>query len=206
MGKSTIADMLSRMGVPVHDSDVAAREALQPGSAGLAQVQAAFPILRHPQIYDLPAMTVNRAKLAELVFAGGAEKHRKTLEGIIHPLVREAQNDFIRAARRAGRNMVALDIPLLYETGGERFVNYVIVASAPHDIQKKRVMARGMSEAEFEKRLSSQMPDAEKRARADFVIQTGLNRAHTQKQLKQMLADLQAQCEPQEQEEKIYDP
>ncbi len=206
MGKSTISGMLERMGVPVHDSDMAARKALEPGGKGHEALLNAFPFSRHPQIYNIPAMTISRAKLGNLVFAEGAESKRKMLERIVHPLVRESQNEFIRAARRAGHKIIALDIPLLYETGAERFVDYVIVVTAPYDIQKKRVLARGMQSAEFERRRAAQMPDAEKCKRADFVVHTGLNRAHTQKQVKQILTDLSEIREEAKKEESAYDP
>jgi dephospho-CoA kinase len=213
MGKSTLAAMMTRLGVPAHDSDDAARAAIEPDGPGVASLHAAFPYFEYPQIYGRKTKegrTINRKKLATLVFADGdkAAQERRKLESIIHPLVRQSQNDFIKHAKRTGRKMVCLDIPLLFETGGEKAVDYTIVVTAPYHIQRQRVLARpGMTPEDFEKRLASQMPDSEKCAKADFVIHTGLNRAHTQKQLKDVLAKIAAAHEmPVLKKGETYDP
>src|SRR5690606_12753699 len=129
---------------------------------------------------------INRKALGKIVFHDNEK--RILLENMLHPLVREAQTAFIRRKQAKGRKIVALDIPLLFETGGEKNVDYVIVVSAPDFVQRQRVLARpGMSEETFEAILAKQMPDAEKRARADYVVHTGLGRAQTMKELKAVL-------------------
>lgn len=177
MGKSTAADMLRTMGVPVHDSDAAVHGLLARGGAGVAPVAARFP-----EAFNHKAQAIDRAALGKVIFAD--DDKRRALEGILHPLVRSAQDAFIRAQQRAGRDMVALDIPLLFETGAEQRVDVTIVVTAPAHIQRQRVLARpGMTEEQFQARLSRQMSDAEKRRRADYVVQTGIGRAHTQRAL-----------------------
>lgn len=187
MGKSTAANMLRDMGVPVHDSDAAVHELLAPGGAGVEAVAAMFPDCR-----DKDAGGIDRRKLGAAVF--GDAGALRALESILHPLVREQQQSFIRAQQRAGAAMVALDIPLLFETGAEARCDYTIVVSAPAAIQRQRVLARpGMTEEAFEKRLAQQMSDADKRARADFVVQTGIGMAHTRQELAQVLRTIKKQ-------------
>jgi dephospho-CoA kinase len=181
MGKTTAANMLRDMGVPVHDSDAAVHELLAAGGAGVAPVAARFPAA-----FDSKAQAIRRDVLGRLVF-GDPEK-RRALEEILHPLVRESQAVFIRGQQRAGIGIVALDIPLLFETGAENRVDCTVVVTAPYEIQRQRVLARpGMDEEQFQKRLASQMSDAEKRKRADFIVQTGVGFAHTRAELAQVL-------------------
>ena len=188
MGKSIAAGMLERLGVPVHDADAAVHELLQPGSAAMPRIMAAFPPHKFPRLYGTVKgkKLIKRAALGALVFHDPQQK--KKLESILHPLVRKSQNEFIRKNRKLGKRILALDIPLLFETGAESRVDYTLVMTAPAAVQRKRVLARrGMTEAKFQAILAQQMPDAEKRARADFVVKSGLGRAHTMRALKTVL-------------------
>lgn len=163
MGKSTTAKMFIEAGVPVHDFDEAVHR-LYTGSA-VPLIEAAFPGVT-------VAGVVDRAKLGEKVLGDPAALKR--LEAIIHPLVREDADAFLARHRAAGTPLVVLDIPLLFETGGRDRVDKVVVVSAAADIQRDRVLARpGMTERKFEAILSRQVPDTEKRRRADFIIDTG---------------------------------
>jgi len=163
MGKSTTAAFFAAEGVPVHDADAAVHR-LYEGEA-VAPIEAAFP-------GTTANGKVDRAKLAARVL--GDEAARKRLEAIVHPLVRASETRFLAAARIRGAPVVVLDIPLLYETGGETRVDAVVVVSAPPEVQRARVLARpGMTPERFEQLLAAQVPDAEKRRRADFVVDTG---------------------------------
>ncbi|MBU0801043.1 MAG: dephospho-CoA kinase [Alphaproteobacteria bacterium] len=184
MGKSTAAEMLRGLGVPVHDSDAAVHALLAADGAAVTPVAARFP-----EAFDRKTKSINRAALGKIVFGDDAKRH--DLEQILHPLVREAQAVFIRTQQRAGIKMVALDIPLLFETGAENRVDVTIVVTAPYEIQRQRVLARpGMDEEQFQKRLNSQMSDAEKRKRADFIVQTGAGMAHTRNALAGIIREL----------------
>jgi dephospho-CoA kinase len=172
MGKTTTARMFAERGIPVHDSD-AVVHLLYDGHLAPA-IEASFP-----------GSTVNgrvdRARLAAQVL--GDPTALKRLEAIVHPEVREAERRFIATAEAAGAPVVVLDIPLLFETGGEQRVDAVVVVSAPADEQRMRVMARpGMTAEKFVSILDKQMPDAEKQRRADFVVDTsrGLDQARRQ--------------------------
>ncbi|OJU51436.1 MAG: dephospho-CoA kinase [Mesorhizobium sp. 61-13] len=162
MGKSTAAKMFADAGVPVHDSDEAVHR-LYAGAA-VPLVESAFPGTTRDG-------SVDRALLGQRVLGDPAAL--KTLEGIIHPLVRADADAFLARHRSAGAPLAVLDIPLLFETGGRHRVDKVIVVSAPADIQRSRVLARpGMTEEKFEAILRRQVPDAEKRRLADFVVDT----------------------------------
>ncbi|MDT3376731.1 dephospho-CoA kinase [Labrys neptuniae] len=172
MGKSATAAMFRARGVPVHDADATVHR-LYAGPA-VEAVEAAFPGVSVDGVID-------RAKLGRQVF-GNAEAMR-TLETIVHPLVHAAEQDFLATARAKGANLAVLDIPLLYETGGERRCRAVAVVSAPARIQRERVMARpGMDEERFAVILARQVPDVEKRRRAHFIIDSskGLDFAQSQ--------------------------
>lgn len=193
MGKSTAAGMLETLGVPVHDSDAAVHELMEEGGQANAAVRAAFPYFSYPNIYGKKfhndRRPIDRQELGKIVFEN--PKERKKLESIIHPLVHESQNAFIKNANSMGKEIIALDIPLLFEIGAEDRVDYVLVVSAPDFVQKARVMERpGMTEEKFAAILKNQIPDGEKCARADFVIHTGLGRAHTMKLLKEALNEI----------------
>jgi dephospho-CoA kinase len=160
MGKSTTARFFAEADVPVFDADAAVHR-LYAGEAAAA-IEAAFPGTAGEQ-------GVDRAKLAQAVLADAAALPR--LEAIIHPLVRREELRFIDEAGKAGARVAVLDIPLLFETGRDRLVDAVVVVSAPPDIQRARVFERpGMTEEKFQALLAKQMPDEEKRRRADFVV------------------------------------
>lgn len=162
MGKSATAKMFADEGVPVFDAD-AAVHALYEGEA-TPLIEAAFP-------GTVSGGRVDRERLSRAV-VGNSEAFAK-LEAIIHPLVRKAREDFLAAAKAKGSKVAVLDIPLLFDTGGERQVDKIVVVSAPEPVQKERVLARtGMTEAKFSAIVAKQMPDSEKRSRADFVIDT----------------------------------
>ena len=162
MGKSTTAAMFAAEGVPVNDADAVVHE-LYRGKA-VALVGAAFP----QAIVD---GIVDRNRLSAAVL--GDPVALKRLEEIVHPLVREAETEFLARHRAAGTPLVVLDIPLLFEVGAEGRVDRIAVVSAPADVQRARVLARpGMTVEKFDAILAKQVPDAEKRARADFVIDT----------------------------------
>lgn len=162
MGKSTTAGLFRDFGCPVHDAD-AEVHALYRGEAA-PLIEAAFPGTTHEGVVD-------RAALARIV-VGDAEA-MKRLEAIVHPLVRARRDAFLESARAMRAPVAVLDIPLLFETGGEAICDAVVVASAPAEIQRARVLAReGVDEKRFEELLARQLPDAQKRARAHFVVDT----------------------------------
>jgi dephospho-CoA kinase len=170
MGKSTVAGMFERLGVPVFDADAEVRRLQGPGGALVAAIEAAFP-------YTTGTAGVDRDALAGKVF--GDRDALARLEVIVHPAVREAREDFLR--RHAGVPLVVFDIPLLFEKSGGDEVDKVLVVSAPPEIQRERVLARErMTSARLEEILALQMPDAEKRARADFTIDTSRPLAETE--------------------------
>ena len=163
MGKTTTAEMFAALGVPVHSAD-AAVHALYAGRAA-PLIEAEFP----NTVVD---GRVDRGALSKRVV--GQADAMKRLEGLIHPLVREAELAFLDRARADGARLAVVDIPLLYETGGETRCDKVAVVTAPSELQRMRVMARpGMTAQKFEAILAQQMPDEEKRQRADFIIDTG---------------------------------
>ncbi|SCM77887.1 Dephospho-CoA kinase [uncultured Pleomorphomonas sp.] len=163
MGKTTTADLFRQAGLPVFDAD-ATVHALYDGPLA-ADIEAAFP-------GTTLEGRVDRAKLANRLSADPDAFRR--LEAIVHPAVRRAEADFLQKARAAGAPAVVLDIPLLLETGRDGDVDKVVVVSAPADVQRSRVLARpGMTAEKFEALLARQMPDADKRARADFVVPSG---------------------------------
>ncbi|MDZ4381061.1 MAG: dephospho-CoA kinase [Parvibaculum sp.] len=174
MGKSETAKMFRDLGVPVYDADAAVHKLYEKGGKAVEPLRAVFPAA----IMD---DAVDRKALSRCVI--GLPDEMKKLEAIVHPLVGEAQMDFLRENMAAGHAMAVLDIPLLYETGGETRVDVVVVVSAPYDIQKTRVLARpDMDEAKFAAIHAKQVPDAEKRRRADFVVESdkGLDHARAQ--------------------------
>jgi dephospho-CoA kinase len=184
MGKSTAAREFRRMGIPVHDADKAVHRLLGRGGKAVAAVAAAFPGVEKGGAID-------RAGLGRLVFSDPAALER--LEAILHPLVRQAERAFLARARRRRRKLVVLDIPLLFETGGEARCDKVLVLSAPRRVQLARVMARpGMTAERLAGVEARQMPDAEKRRRADIVIETGLDRHHSLAKLHRALRRLTA--------------
>ena len=179
MGKSTAAKMLRMMGVPVHDSDKAVHEALLPRGPSYSAVANIFPSA-------ISKGMVDRKKLGAIVFADKADL--KKLEAILHPAAQASQQKFVRAMQAKGKKVAVLEIPLLFETGAEERVDYTITVTSPAAIQKRRVMKRkNMTEEKFRRIVESQMPDAEKQARADFVVQTGMGYATTFRELSKIL-------------------
>jgi dephospho-CoA kinase len=188
MGKSTAAQMLRRLGVPVHDADAAVHRLLAGDRKVRAEIAARFPNV----IGEGAGGPIDRQALGAAVFADAAA--RKELEAILHPRVRAAAKRFLRNQARAGAPLVVLDIPLLYETGGEANVDGVLVVTAPEFLQVRRVLSRpGMSVERFEGILASQVPDREKRRRADYIVETGLGKAYTYRRLQQLVRLLRAQ-------------
>ncbi|MDO8290773.1 MAG: dephospho-CoA kinase [Parvibaculum sp.] len=183
MGKSETAKMFARLGVPVYDADAAVHALYAKGGAAVKPMGQAFPNV----IVD---GAVDRQALARAVL--GLPDEMKKLEAIVHPLVGQAQLEFLKAKMAEGYKAVLLDIPLLYETGGETRVDVVVVVSAPYHIQEQRVMARpNMDMAKFAAIHAKQVPDAEKRARADFVIDTDRGLDHAFESVKAVVAALE---------------
>ena len=169
MGKSTAAGMVRRLGVPVHDADRVVHGLLARGGAAVRAVEAAFGA----GVIDDGA--VDRPRLGARVF--GDPQALKALEGILHPLVRLAERRFLALSAARREPLVALDIPLLFETGAERRLDATLVVTAPAFVQRARVLARrGMSGEKLDAILKRQTPDREKRARADFLLMTGLGK------------------------------
>lgn len=182
MGKSTAAEMFRRLGIPVHDADASVHSLFQAGGLAVAPIFQRFP----DAVVD---DAVDRERLGRIVFGDAAAL--RDLEAIVHPLVRRERDRFLDLQRRARRRAAVLDIPLLFETGGEDICDYVFVVSAPAFLQRQRVLARpGMTAERLSSILKKQMPDGEKRRRADYVLQTGLGRAATVRTIKKILRQL----------------
>jgi dephospho-CoA kinase len=181
MGKSTVADMLRKEGVPVFDADAEVHRLQASGGACVAAIESAFP-----QTTGADGGT-DRAKLGPMVF--GRPEELKKLEAILHPAVGRARGEFLRA--HADAKIICFDIPLLFETGGAKNVDVILVVSAPADVQRARVLARPHMTAEkFAHILSLQTPDTEKRARADFIIENHGSVSDTRDQLREILSEL----------------
>ncbi len=182
MGKSTAAAAFRRAGLPVFDADAEVHRLQARGGRAVRPIGAAFP----GSVVD---GAVDRGRLRAAVVGDPAAMTR--LERILHPMVREGERRFLAAARRAGRRAAVLDIPLLLETGGEARVDQVVVVSAPASVQRARVRARRrMSEAQIAAIIARQMPDGEKRRRADVVVRTGLSRYHAHRQLQRLIREI----------------
>jgi dephospho-CoA kinase len=182
MGKSTTAGLFAAEGVPVYDADAEVHAAYAKGGVCVAPLDEAFPGV----VVD---GAVDRARLsAEVV---GKPEALKRLESIVHPLLGGRRAEFFAEAQAKGADIVVLDIPLLFETGGERNMDAVVVVSAPAHIQRQRVLEReGMTEAKLDAILARQMADAEKRARAHFVIDTSKGVEIAREQVRSVLATL----------------
>ena len=164
MGKSATATLFRVEGVPVYDADAAVHQLYKAGGAAVEPVEAAFPGVKADGAID-------RDRLRARVLNDPAAMKR--LESIVHPLAGEAQRKFREAAHEAGAAFVVMDIPLLFETGGFAYCDYVLVVTAPAHVQRERVLSRpGMTEETFGAILARQVPDAEKRAKADFILST----------------------------------
>jgi len=180
MGKSTVAGMFERLGIPVFDADAEVRRLQGPGGSLLPAIEREFP-------GTTGAKGVDRVSLAAKVFGDPAALAR--LEAIVHPAVRQARAAFLRD--QADAPLVVFDIPLLFEKGGVGDVDKVLVVSAQADVQRARVLAReDMTEQLFAGILARQMPDAEKRARADFVLDTGRSPAETEAEVAALVEKL----------------
>ena len=179
MGKSTAAAMLRRLGVPVFDSDAAVHRLLGRGGAAVAKVRDAFPDV-------VKNGAVDRQALGAKVFADPAALER--LESIVHPLVRRDEGKFLRAAACRRKPLVVLDIPLLFESHGEGRCDATVLVTAPRAVQEARVLARpGMTRAKLAGIRARQMPEREKRRRADYVVLTSLGKRHTLEALRRIV-------------------
>jgi len=184
MGKTTTGKLLEILGCPVHDSDLSVKNALNPYGKAFETVALSFP-----EAWDKKKYVIKKDILSDLVF--NDDTARKKLENILHPIVQAEQQDFILKQRQLGRTFCALDIPLLFETGADNRVDFTIVVHAPYFIQAQRVLKRkGMSYAKFQNILQAQMPSDQKCALADFVVQTGLGKAYSMRQLKKITKGL----------------
>ncbi len=180
MGKSATAKIFAEEGVPVHDADAVVHR-LYDGEA-TPHIEAAFPGTTKDG-------KVDREKLAKRVL--GDATAIKRLEGIVHPLVAAASARFLAEAERNGAPVALLDVPLLFETGGDKRCDAVVVVSAPSDVQRTRAFERpGMSEDKLAAILAKQMPDAEKRSRADFVVDTSQGFEHARAQVRDILKSI----------------
>ena len=180
MGKSTVAKMFEAAGLPVFDADSVVRQLQGPGGALVDRIGQLFP-------GTVRCGTLDRDCLAQIVLSD--RSRLAELEAIVHPAVREAREEFIAEHKDAAA--LVFEIPLLFETGGEKEFDKVVVVSAPSDVQRSRVLARsGMTEAKFASILDRQTPDEEKRQRADFVVDTGTDLSTAESQVREILACL----------------
>lgn len=187
MGKSTVAVMFREFGVPVFDSDASVHRLYAADGAATPLVEAAFPGTTGPA-------GVDRQKLSAAVLGDAAALKR--LEALVHPLVKAAQDQFRQDAMARDEPLIVFDIPLLYEGGGEKRVDRVAVVSAPAHIQEARVLARAnMDAAKFAAILAKQVPDAEKRRRADYIIPTGGSFDETRAAVRTLIDELRAQVQ-----------
>jgi dephospho-CoA kinase len=182
MGKSETARMFAEQSVPVSESDAIVHRLYEKGGAAVAPVAAAFPGV-------IADGRIDRQKLARHL--GRRAEDFARLEAIVHPLVRAEQENFLKEARRRNARLAVLDIPLLFETGRDRDVDRIVVVSAPADVQRARVLARpGMSEEKFASILARQLSDSEKRARADFIVDSAHGFDHARRQVRDIISAL----------------
>lgn len=182
MGKSTTTRMFAEAGIPTTNADAIVHQLLAEDKKTIAEVAARFPSAAENG-------AINRKKLGALVF--GNEPELKALEAILHPKVRATEVAFILREQAKGAKMVLLDIPLLYETGADARVDAVVVVTASPQVQRERVMAReGMTEERFQSILARQMPDAEKRKRADFLVETDKGLEHSRLKVHSIIDEL----------------
>ena len=180
MGKTQTAALFEEEGVPRYDADAAVHGLYEVGGAAVGPIGELFP----EAVRD---GAVDRAALGQIVLKDGAKL--AALEKMVHPLAGATQVDFLNAQMAAGATHVLLDIPLLFETGGHKFVDCVVVVSAPPDIQRARVLERpGMTEEKFADILAKQVPDSDKRAAADFIVDSSVSVADAHRQVKEILA------------------
>jgi dephospho-CoA kinase len=187
MGKTETAKLFARLGIPIHDADAVVHALYDKGGAAVGSIGEVFPESVKDGRVDRTALA---ARLA------GDEAAFQRLEAIVHPLVREAERSFLDAAVQRGDGVVVLDIPLLFETEGDARVDAVIVVSAPPEIQRARVLAReGMTLEKLEAIHARQVPDVDKRAKADFVIETDKGLAHAFESVKKIIAQLRERAD-----------
>ena len=180
MGKTETAKLFAKLGIAVSDSDAIVHALYDKGGAAVEAIAKAFP-------EAVEEGRVDRVILGRIVTEDPSQLRR--LENIVHPLVRAAQKDFIE--RHKGEKIVVLDIPLLFETGRDREVDKIVVVSAPPDVQRTRVLAReGMTAEKFAAILARQTPDSEKRAGADFIVDTSQGLDHAERQVRAIIAEL----------------
>ena len=189
MGKTTVANALRTAGAAVYDADAAVHRLLAPGGAAVAPVLARFP---DAATGEGPGRAVDRGALGATVFAD--PEALAELEAILHPLVRAGERQFLATSQRRGCRLAVLDMPLLFETGGEARCDATLVVSAPAFVQHARVLGRArMTEERLAAILARQMPDGEKRRRADFVVRTGLDRRVSRLAARRIAARLAAE-------------
>ncbi len=182
MGKSTTAGMFAELGLPVYDADAAVHRLYAPGGAAVAPVAALFPDA-------LDQGGIDRRRLSARVL--GDDGAMRALEAAVHPLVAADRVAFFAQAQESGADLVVLDVPLLFETGGAAGLDAIVVATAPPDVQRARVLARpDMDSAKFEAILARQTPDAEKRAGADFLVETAAGLAPARAQVRSIVETL----------------
>jgi dephospho-CoA kinase len=186
MGKSDTLKMFAELGVPIFDADAEVHALYEAGGGAVPAIAAAFPEAVHDG-------RVDRAILSQIISEDPTSLAR--LEAVVHPLVRERQQRFLEVAKSAGAKLVVLDIPLLFETGGERRVDKVVVVSAPAAEQRRRALARpGMSEEKLAQILARQMPDGEKRQRADYVVDSGAGHDRARAQVHAIVTALEEEA------------
>ncbi len=182
MGKTTTAQMFADEGCPVFDADAAVHKLYARGGRAVPLLRAVFPDV-------ISDGAVNRKRLGEHMRED--KLNLKVLESFIHPWVRDMRAEFLKEAKASGAKAVVFDIPLLFETGGDKSVDAVVVVTASAEVQRQRVMAReGMAEALFEMILAKQMPDAEKRQRADYIVETDAGMAPARARVKEILGQI----------------
>jgi dephospho-CoA kinase len=190
MGKTTTAKMFESLDVPVFDADAAVHRLYEPGGAAVLPIAEAFP--------ECLARNSGVDRLALAARVSGDPDALECLEKIVHPLVAEEQRHFIDRAVANGAHIVVLDIPLLFETGGNKRLDAVVVVSAPEDVQRSRVLARpGMTEQKLLQLMARQMPDSEKRAQAHFVVETDKGFDHAFAQVREIVSALRGRREGQ---------
>jgi dephospho-CoA kinase len=184
MGKSTVSRQFAALGAKVANADDFVHQLMEKDDV-ISEISEVFP----NAIID---KKIDRKILGKIVFAD--ETKRKILEKILHPKVVELEEKFVKKQQKLGAKLVVLDIPLLFETGADARVDYAVVVSAPKDVQRRRVLARaGMSAEKFERILKTQMPDLEKKKRADFIIPTGLGKSYSFREVRRVYLSI---CHP----------
>ena len=190
MGKTTAANMLREMDIPVHDSDASVHALLGPDGGAVTAVGKKFP--EALQTDAAGRSYIDRQVLGRIVF--GDRQKKRDLEEILHPLVRADSDAFKEEMRKKAHKIVALDIPLLFETGGEKRVDITICVSASKDVQRERVLARpGMTSDKFDRIVAGQLPDAEKRKRATYVVESDKGFDDMRKQIEKIVTRIRSQ-------------